>query len=104
MRRGGTLLLSRRRAAHNLHPMAWSRARDAQGRSGMPQPETIADLLAAHRTGGIAPVDTVTRCYARIRAHADPAIFITLRDERDALAEAQETAVRGRDLPLYGIP
>lgn len=53
----------------------------------MPQPETVADILAAHRAGA-TPADTVARCYARIRAHADPAIFITLRDETDALAEA----------------
>jgi allophanate hydrolase len=70
----------------------------------MPQPETVADLLAAHRAGSMAPADTVARCYARIRAHADPAIFITLRDEAEALAEAHEMAARGGDLPLYGIP
>jgi allophanate hydrolase len=70
----------------------------------MPQPETVADILAAHRAGAATPADTVARCYARIRAHADPAIFITLRDEQDALAEANALAARGRDLPLYGIP
>jgi len=46
----------------------------------------------------------VARCYARIRAHADPAVFIALRDETDALAEASAMAAGGRDLPLYGIP
>jgi allophanate hydrolase len=70
----------------------------------MPQAETLADILAAHRAGAMTPADTVTRCYARIRAHADPAIFITLRDEQDALAEASALAARGRNLPLYGIP
>ena len=70
----------------------------------MPQPETVADILAAHRAGSTTPADTVARCYARIRAHADPAIFITLRDEAEALAEAREVAARGRDLPLCGIP
>ncbi len=70
----------------------------------MPQPETVADILAAHRAGTLTPADTVVRCYARIRAHADPAIFITLRDEADTLAEARDVAGRGSDLPLFGIP
>jgi allophanate hydrolase len=70
----------------------------------MPQPETVADILAAHRTGAATPAGTVARRYARIRAHADPAIFIALRDEQDALAEANALAARGRDLPLHGIP
>ena len=70
----------------------------------MPQPETLADILAAHRAGAMTPADTVARCHARIRAHADPAIFITLRGEQDVLAEASALAARGRELPLYGIP
>jgi allophanate hydrolase len=70
----------------------------------VPQPETLADILAAHRAGAMTPADTVTRCHARIRAHADPAIFITLRGEQDVLAEASALAARGRELPLCGIP
>jgi len=70
----------------------------------VPQPETLADILAAHRAGAMTPADTVARCHARIRAHADPAIFITLRGEQDVLAEASALAARGRELPLYGIP
>jgi allophanate hydrolase len=66
-------------------------------------PETLADVLAVHRAGRVAPEETVERSYARIEAHADPAVFITLRDKADALAEAR--ALSGRsDLPLYGIP
>jgi len=64
-------------------------------------PETLADILAAHRAG--APEQTVERSYVRIKAHADPAVFITLRDEADARAEARALAGR-RELPLYGIP
>ena len=64
--------------------------------------ETVADIVAAHRAGTMTPAETVARSYARIRAHADPAIFISLRDEHDALAEA--TALTDRTLPLYGIP
>ena len=67
--------------------------------------ETVAAILAAHRTGAMSPAQTVARSFARIRDHNDPAIFISLRDEKDALAEAE--ALSGKDallLPLYGIP
>jgi allophanate hydrolase len=67
--------------------------------------DTIAEILEAHRSGTSSPEATIARCYARIRAHDDPAIFITLRDEQDALAEAKALAASGkRDLPLYGVP
>jgi len=67
--------------------------------------ETVAAMLAAHRAGAISPAQTVARSFARIREHNDPAIFISLRDEKDALAEAE--ALSEKDallLPLYGIP
>jgi allophanate hydrolase len=68
-------------------------------------PETVADILAAHRAGGMTPEETVARSYARIRAHADPAIFIALREEAQARAEARALADGGRrELPLFGIP
>ena len=66
--------------------------------------ETVAQILAAHRAGTMTPEETVARSYARTRAHADPAIFITLRDEQEALAEARALAGRDPGLPLYGIP
>jgi allophanate hydrolase len=66
--------------------------------------ETVAQILAAHRAGAMTPEDTVARSFARIRAHADPAIFISLRDEQEALAEARALASKDRSLPLYGIP
>jgi allophanate hydrolase len=64
--------------------------------------ETVADILRAHRAGTMTPEQTIARSFARIRAHGDPAIFISLRDEHDALAEARTLA--SRDLALYGIP
>jgi allophanate hydrolase len=67
--------------------------------------ETVAAIVAAHRAGSSSPAQTVARSYQRIRDHNDPAIFISLRDEKDALAEAQ--ALTGQDastLPLYGVP
>jgi allophanate hydrolase len=67
--------------------------------------ETVAEIAQAYRTGTAEPVGIVARCYARMRALNDPAIFISLRDEKDALAEAEALAANGdRDLPLYGIP
>lgn len=67
--------------------------------------ETIAEIVAAHRAGHTDPVSTVARSFKRIRDHGDPAIFISLRDEADALAEA--AALKNKDataFPLYGVP
>ena len=65
--------------------------------------ETVAAILAAHRSGATTPEQTVARCYVRVRKIGDPGIFISLRDEEDAVAEAR--ALQGRtDLPLYGVP
>ena len=67
--------------------------------------ETVAAIVAAHRAGAMTPAQTVARSFRRIRDHNDPAIFISLRDEKDALAEAE--ALDAKDpalLPLYGIP
>jgi allophanate hydrolase len=67
--------------------------------------ETVAAIVAAHRAGTLSPAQTVARSFARIRDHNDPAIFISLRDEKDALAEAEGlTAKAGAQLPLYGVP
>jgi allophanate hydrolase len=67
--------------------------------------ETIVAILHAHRTGAATPAGTVARTYERIRAYGDPALFITLRDEAAALAEANALATTGgRDRPLYGVP
>jgi allophanate hydrolase len=66
--------------------------------------ETVAAILNAYRSGAATPADIVARSYARIRAHDDPAIFITLRDEKDVFAEAKALAGGDKALPLYGIP
>lgn len=73
---------------------------------GAEQPETIAAIVAAHRAGTLTPAQTVARTYQRIRDHDDPAIFISLRDEKDAVAEAEKLAARSdaAGLPLYGVP
>jgi allophanate hydrolase len=67
--------------------------------------ETVAAIVAAHRAGTMTPAQTVARSYQRIRDHNDPAVFISLRDENDALAEAERLAKQdAAKLPLYGVP
>src|SRR3981081_2844773 len=53
----------------------------------------------------MSPAQTVARSFRRIRDHDDPAIFISLRDEKQALAEAEALATKdAAQLPLYGVP
>ena len=67
--------------------------------------ETVAEILQAYRAAAITPEEIVARSYARIRAHNDPAIFITLRAEAEVRAEAEALARSGdRAKPLFGIP
>jgi allophanate hydrolase len=67
--------------------------------------ETVAELVAAHRAGAVSPAQSVARSFQRIRDHDDPAIFISLRAEASAMAEAGALAAADRaGLPLYGVP
>lgn len=67
--------------------------------------ETVLSIVAAHRAGTMTPAETVARTYARIRAYNDPAVFISLRDEAEAVAEAKALQAKGETaLPLYGVP
>ncbi|MFG1200871.1 allophanate hydrolase [Xanthobacter aminoxidans] len=67
--------------------------------------QTVASLLEAHRSGLRSVSDTVRGVYARLAVHDDPAMFITLREEADVLAEAATLEAAGNTaLPLYGIP
>ena len=67
--------------------------------------ETVAAIVAAHRAGTLSPAQTVARTYQRVRDHNDPAIFISLRAEKDAIAEAEAlTRKDAARLPLYGVP
>jgi allophanate hydrolase len=81
-------------------PFDWARLR-----AGPLVTETVAAIVAAHREGHLSPAQSVARSFQRIRDHNDPAIFISLRDETDALREAE--ALRAKDaarLPLFGVP
>jgi allophanate hydrolase len=67
--------------------------------------ETVAAIVAAHRAGTVSPAETVARSFTRIRDHNDPAIFISLRDEKEALAEAEALSAKDpAQLRLYGVP
>lgn len=67
--------------------------------------ETVAEIVAAHRAGITSPAKTVARSFQRIRDYGDPAIFISLRIEAEAIAEAEALAAKGdTSLPLYGVP
>ena len=67
--------------------------------------ETVAAIVAAHRAGTLSPAQTVARSYLRIRDTNDPAIFISLRSEKEAIAEAESLKAKdARDLPLFGVP
>jgi allophanate hydrolase len=67
--------------------------------------ETVAEIVAAHRAGTASPEETVARSFARLRSVADPALFISLRDEAEVIAEARALTAQGpADRPLYGVP
>ena len=63
---------------------------------------TATEIAAAHRSHAVSIEQTIAESYARIRNHGDPAIFISLRDEKEAVAEARTLQIR--DLPLLGVP
>src|ERR1700712_5127193 len=53
----------------------------------------------------MSPAETVARSFQRIRDYSDPAVFISLRDEAAALAEAEALTTKdAAQLPLYGVP
>jgi allophanate hydrolase len=67
--------------------------------------ETVAAIVAAHRARTSSPAETVARSFTRIRSYNDPAVFISLRDEKEAIAEAESLAAKDANaLPLFGVP
>jgi allophanate hydrolase len=66
---------------------------------------TLTDYRKAYESGALTPPQAVEETYRRIAAHADPAIFITLRALEDVRAEAEKLdPTRAGHLPLFGIP
>jgi allophanate hydrolase len=66
--------------------------------------DTIAELVKAHRARATTPEETVVRTFHKIRAHDDPAVFISLRDEAEVRSEARTMAEARAAGPLYGVP
>ncbi|HEY2230078.1 MAG TPA: allophanate hydrolase [Xanthobacteraceae bacterium] len=67
--------------------------------------ETVADIVRAHRAKAVSPVETVERTFERIAAHGDPAMFISLRERAEVVAEAARLTQEGHaERPLYGVP
>jgi allophanate hydrolase len=67
----------------------------------------LESLRAAYAEGILTPSEVVAEVYGRIQARGDDHVWITLRPEADALAEAAALAARcaaGEALPLYGVP
>jgi allophanate hydrolase len=53
----------------------------------------------------MSPVETVERTFARLAAHDDPAVFISLRAQAEVIAEARRLMEEGHaERPLYGVP
>ena len=66
---------------------------------------TAIALAAAHREGSLSPRETAECTLQRIEAADDPAMFISIRDKAELLAEAEALgARRGEALPLLGVP
>lgn len=65
---------------------------------------TVASLVSAHRSGALSLTQTVEGVFQRIREVGDPAIFISVREEAEVLAEAGRLQMGDASLPLYGIP
>ena len=68
--------------------------------------ETLSSIVAGHLSSKGAVRDTIRRTYERIAAAQDPAIFISLRDEAEVLAEADKLESRSDrgSRPLLGVP
>jgi allophanate hydrolase len=66
--------------------------------------QTIRSILASHGQG--RPIaETIRATYAAIEAHGDPALFISLRAEREALDIAEARQAEGPSKkPLFGVP
>lgn len=66
---------------------------------------TLANILADHLSGRATIAETVSACYAHLRAHGDEAIFITLRPEAEVMAEAERLQAEGPlGRRLWGVP
>lgn len=67
--------------------------------------QTLSEILTAHIDGERDLAETIAASYARLREVNDPAIFIALKPETEALAEAARLQAEGhRGRSLWGVP
>lgn len=69
----------------------------------MPIELTLPALRSAYETG-TTPMEMVEQVYARIEDVGDPALFLTLRDKADVLAEVAALGAYDPTKPLWGVP
>lgn len=66
---------------------------------------TLTCILASHHDGSRTLAETIAASYARLRAHGDEALFISLKPEAEALAEAERLQAEGpQGRALWGVP
>ena len=66
---------------------------------------TLTSILASHHDGSRTLAETIAASYARLRALDDEALFISLKPEADALAEAERLQAEGpQGRALWGVP
>ena len=66
--------------------------------------ETVVALISGHRSGTISITSTIERVFRRLAEAADPAIFISLREQEAIMAEARALSQGDRSRALYGVP
>jgi allophanate hydrolase len=66
--------------------------------------ETVVALADGHRSGEIPIASTIERVFQRLAEAADPAIFISLREQESIMADARALSHGNTSLPLYGVP
>jgi len=65
----------------------------------------LSTILSEHLSGARRPSETIAACYAAIRAHDDPAMFIALLPEDEAMAQALRLEREGpHGRALWGVP
>ena len=65
----------------------------------------LTALQAAYRSGAVCPADVIRVAYERIRRADRPDVWITIRPEADAIAQAEALAEHSSETPpLYGVP
>jgi allophanate hydrolase len=66
--------------------------------------ETVVALIEGHRSGRIAIASTIERVFRRLAEAADPAIFISLREQESVMADAHALSQGDTSLALLGVP